>query len=99
PIFCSTLTATPCPSLISPSNRCSFSSHAVVVEPLGLRARKRQDLLDTWSKIIHDCISDAWAPPSDLVESCSDISISTFNIKTRRNRISLWLSIHLFMGV
>src|SRR5271165_5300360 len=36
-----------------------FSSHAVVVEPLGLRARKRQDLLDTWSKIIHDCISDA----------------------------------------
>ena len=30
-----------------------FSSHVVVVEPLGLLARKRQDLLGTWSKIIH----------------------------------------------
>ena len=36
-----------------------FSSHVVVVEPLGLLARKRQDLLATWSKIIHHCASDA----------------------------------------
>ena len=36
-----------------------FSSHVVVVEPLGLLARKRQDLLGTWSKIIHYCVSDA----------------------------------------
>src|SRR5271166_3571984 len=36
-----------------------FSSHVVVVEPLGLLARKRQDLLGAWSKIIHYCVSDA----------------------------------------
>ena len=35
-----------------------FSSHIVVVEPLGLLARKRQDLLETWRKIIHYCASD-----------------------------------------
>ena len=33
-----------------------FSSHVVVVEPLGLLARKRQDLLGTRSKIIHHCV-------------------------------------------
>src|SRR5271166_1279049 len=33
-----------------------FSSHVVVVEPLGLFARKRQDLLGAWSKIIHYCV-------------------------------------------
>jgi hypothetical protein len=38
-----------------------FSSHIVVVKPLRLLARKRQDLLGTWSKIIHECISDAGA--------------------------------------
>jgi hypothetical protein len=36
-----------------------FSSHVVVLEPLGLLACKRQDLLGTWSKIIHHCIYDA----------------------------------------
>jgi hypothetical protein len=36
-----------------------FSSHAVVVEPFGLLARKRQELLGTWSKIIHHCVSEA----------------------------------------
>jgi hypothetical protein len=36
-----------------------FRSHVVVVEPLGLLARKRQELLGTWSKIIHHCVSDA----------------------------------------
>ena len=36
-----------------------FSSHIVVVEPLGLPARKRQDLLGAWRKIIHCCVSDA----------------------------------------
>ena len=30
-----------------------FRSHVIVVEPLGLLARKRQDLLGTRSKIIH----------------------------------------------
>jgi hypothetical protein len=45
-----------------------FSSHVIVVEPLGLLARKRQDLLGTWSKIIHCCVSDA-GPLPDLVES------------------------------
>jgi hypothetical protein len=36
-----------------------FSSHVVVVEPLGLLARKRQDLLGAWRKIIHYCVSEA----------------------------------------
>ena len=36
-----------------------FGSHVVVVEPLGLLARKRQDLLGAWRKIIHDCVSEA----------------------------------------
>ena len=45
-----------------------FSSHVVVVKPLGLLARKRQDLLDAWSKIIHYCVSEA-GPPPELVES------------------------------
>jgi hypothetical protein len=36
-----------------------FSSHVVVVEPLGLLARKHQDLLSAWSKIIHYCVSEA----------------------------------------
>ncbi|HEY6770779.1 MAG TPA: hypothetical protein VI386_39060 [Candidatus Sulfotelmatobacter sp.] len=36
-----------------------FSSHIVVVEPVGFLARKRQDLLATWSKIIHHCATDA----------------------------------------
>src|SRR5580692_10549180 len=36
-----------------------FSSHVVVVEPLGLLARKRQDLLGAWSKIIHYCVTEA----------------------------------------
>jgi hypothetical protein len=30
-----------------------FSSHVIVVEPLGLLARKRQDLLGAWRKITH----------------------------------------------
>jgi len=38
-----------------------LSSHVVLVEPPRLLARKRQDLLGTWSKIIHECISDAGA--------------------------------------
>jgi hypothetical protein len=33
----------------------------VVVEPLGFLARKRQDLLATWSKITHHSVSDAFA--------------------------------------
>jgi hypothetical protein len=36
-----------------------FSSHVVVVESLGLPARKRQDLLSAWSKIIHYYVSEA----------------------------------------
>jgi hypothetical protein len=30
-----------------------------VVEPLGLLARKRQDLLGAWRKIIHYCVAEA----------------------------------------
>jgi hypothetical protein len=30
-----------------------------VVEPLGLFAGKRQDLLGAWRKIIHHCVSGA----------------------------------------
>ena len=33
-----------------------FRSHVVVLEPLGLLARKRQDLLGAWRKIIHHCV-------------------------------------------
>jgi len=33
-----------------------FRSHVIVVEPLGLLARKRQDLLGARSKIIHHCV-------------------------------------------
>jgi len=36
-----------------------FSSHVVVVESLGLLARKREDLLGAWRKIIHYCVSEA----------------------------------------
>src|SRR5438105_1589877 len=36
-----------------------FRSHVVVVEPLGLLARKREDLLGTWSKIVHYFVSEA----------------------------------------
>jgi hypothetical protein len=45
-----------------------FSSHVVVVEPLGLLARKRQDLLGAWRKITHHCVSEA-GRAADLVES------------------------------
>src|SRR6266576_3262620 len=44
-----------------------FSSHAVVVEPFGLLACKRQELLGTWSKIIHHCVFDA-APRLTLLQ-------------------------------
>src|SRR5271165_6228376 len=47
-----------------------FSSHVVVVEPLGLFARKRQDLLGTWSKVIHHCVSDA----DPAARSCSKLT-------------------------
>src|SRR6266404_9890339 len=33
-----------------------FSSHVIVVEPLGLLACKRQDLLGAWRKITHHCV-------------------------------------------
>jgi len=36
-----------------------FRSDVIVVEPLGLLARKRQDLLGARSKIIHYCVSEA----------------------------------------
>ena len=43
-----------------------FCSDVVVAEPLGLLARKRQDLLGAWRKITH---LRAAAGPADLVES------------------------------
>ena len=46
-----------------------FSSHVVVVEPLGLLARKRQDLLGTWRKIIHYCVRKLPGRLSEVVES------------------------------
>jgi hypothetical protein len=58
-----------------------------VVEPLGLLARERHDLLGTWSKFIHDRISDARASCLTSLKVDPGISTSTFNIKTRRNRI------------
>jgi hypothetical protein len=63
-----------------------FSSHVVVVEPLGLLARKRQDLLGSWSKIIHYCFSDTGPAVPDVVESRYDTSTSTFTIKGKNNR-------------
>ena len=45
--------------VIDQSEQQVFSSHVVVVEALGLLAGKRQDLLGTWSKIIHHCVPDA----------------------------------------
>src|SRR5206468_3260575 len=53
--------------------------HVVVVEPLGLLARKRQDLLGTRSKIIHDCISDTGASCMTLLKVDPGIRASTFN--------------------
>ena len=44
-----------------------FRSNVVVVEPLGLLARKRQDLLGAWRKITHHCVP--LPGPADLVES------------------------------
>jgi len=40
-----------------------FRSHVVVVQPLSLPARKRQDLLGTWSKIIHQRDSETVSAP------------------------------------
>jgi hypothetical protein len=51
----------------SHTNTQVFSSHIVVFEPLGLLARKRQDLLATWSKIIHHCAMPG--SPPDLLEN------------------------------
>src|SRR5262249_20851207 len=62
-----------------------FSSHVVVVEPLGLLARERHDLLGTWSKIIHYCVP--LPGPLTLLTVDPGISTSTFNIKTKRNRM------------
>jgi hypothetical protein len=42
-----------------------------VVEPLGLFARKHQDLLGTWSKIIHDCAPDAGTLRTSLLKVTS----------------------------
>jgi hypothetical protein len=42
--------------LTDQSEQQVFRSHVVVVEPLGLLARKHQDLLRTWSKIIRHCV-------------------------------------------
>src|SRR6476660_7821141 len=63
-----------------------FSSHVVMVKPLCLLARKRQDLLGTLSKIIHYCFSDAGPAVPDVVESCYDTGTSTFTIKGKNNR-------------
>src|ERR1700692_2898431 len=46
-------------SKFNQSEQQVFSSHVVVVEPLGLFARKHQDLLGTWSKVIHHYVPDA----------------------------------------
>src|SRR5258708_16980949 len=55
-----------------------FRSHVVVVEPLGLLARKRQELSGTWSKIIHHCVSDA-APAASTC--CNLLRHQHFNIR------------------
>src|SRR5262249_58880273 len=49
-------------SKFDPSQQQVFRSYLSVVEPLGLRERKRQDLFGTWSEILHDCIFDAGRP-------------------------------------
>ena len=54
--------------VIDQSEQQVFSSHVIVVEPLGLLACKRQDLLGTWSKIIHHCVSDAGPARLDLLK-------------------------------
>ena len=46
-------------SELDQSEQQVFSSHVIVVEPLGLLARKRQDLLSAWRKIIHYYVSEA----------------------------------------
>jgi hypothetical protein len=62
-----------------------FSSHVVVVEPLGLLACKHQDLLGTWSKIIHHCVP--LPGPLTLLKVDTTSAFQHFNIKTKRNRI------------
>src|SRR5260370_19426057 len=63
-----------------------FSSHVIVVEPLGLLARKRQDLLGAWSKIIHYCVSEAGRRLS-LLKVDTGTGTLTFTIKGKTNRI------------
>ena len=56
-----------------------FRSHVIVVEPLGLLARKRQDLLGARSKIIHYCVSEAGRRLS-LLKVDTTPGTSTFTI-------------------
>src|ERR1700716_3067138 len=44
-----------------------FRSHVVVFEPLGLLARKHQDVLSAWRKITHHCVFEA-APRLTLLK-------------------------------
>src|SRR6202047_965567 len=73
-----------------------FSSHVVVIEPLGLFARKRQDLLGTWSKIIHHCIPDAGTRPTTLLKVTSAREHLTSKLK--ESNIAMNINRVFFMG-
>ena len=73
-----------------------FSSHVIVVEPLGLLASKRKDLLGARSKIIHHYVSDA-GPATGVVEFDTTPGLQTFTIKAKK--IDRLASENVFMSL
>src|SRR5262249_19678688 len=67
-----------------------FRSHVVVAQPLSLLARKRQDLLGTWSKIIHQ--RDSEARPN-LVETF-DTTSALRHLPSKLQEIEYCYNIH-----
>src|SRR6478736_5266781 len=74
-----------------------FRSHVVVVKPLGLLARKRQDLLGAWSKIIHYCVSEAGRRLS-LLKVDTTPALQHLPSKVKKSNIAMNNNRDLFTG-
>src|SRR6516165_6034516 len=68
-----------------------FRSHVVVVEALGLPARKRQDLLGAWSKIIHYCVFEAGRRLSclSLLKVDTTLALQHLPSKVKKSNIAM----------
>jgi hypothetical protein len=69
------------PDVYDQSEQQVFGSHVVVVEPLGLFTRKRQNLLGTWSKTIHCCVWRCRVRCSAWLKLDTAPALQTFTIK------------------